>query len=53
VKVRVSARDKTGDVSEVEAEVPDYQAVNAGLLESMPGESQVLMIKVDRPEVVR
>lgn len=51
MKVRVSARDKTsGDVREVEAEGTDYQTVKAGLLDGVPEDLQVLMIKADRPE---
>jgi hypothetical protein len=47
----VRARNKTtGDVREVEAEGADYQTVKAGLLEGVPDDLQVLMIKVDRAE---
>nr|WP_181035642.1 hypothetical protein [Clavibacter michiganensis] len=54
MKVRVSARDKTtGEVREVAAEGTDYQKVKAGLLENVPGDLQVIMIRTDRPEVIR
>ena len=54
MKVRVSARDKTtGEVREVSAEGADYHAVKAGLLENVPDDLQVIMIRTDRPEVVR
>ena len=54
MKVRVSARDKTtGEVREVAAEGTDYQTVKAGLLENVPDDLQVIMIRTDRPEVVR
>lgn len=48
MKVRVSVRSKTGEVSEVEGEGADYQMVKAGLLERMPDELQMLMVRVDR-----
>ena len=48
MKVRVSARSKTGEVSEAEGEGADYQTVKAGLLEGMPDDLQTLMIRVDR-----
>jgi hypothetical protein len=52
MKVTVSARDKTtGSVREVAAEGADYQTVKAGLLESVPDALQVLMIKVERPDM--
>ena len=51
MKIKVTARNKTtGDTRDVEAEGTDYQTVKAGLLENVPDDLQVLMIKVDRPE---
>ena len=53
MKIRVTARDENGDMREVEGEGVDYQTAKAGLLEGVPDDLQVLLIKVDRPEVIR
>lgn len=51
MKIKVTARNKTtAEVREVEAEGAEYQTVKAGLLDNVPDDMQVLMIKVDRPE---
>lgn len=51
MKFRVSARDKTtGDMREAEAEGADYQAVKAGLPETLPDVLQEVMINAERPE---
>jgi hypothetical protein len=53
MKIRVSARDRTtGTVREVAAEGTDYQTVKAALLESVPDNLQLVMIKVDRPDTI-